>query len=52
MVDLTTHLIAVYDGQKGGTKYTVDYAKEKGLFVLIIDPMDDKNDTTWQDYQD
>ena len=52
MVDLATHLIAVYDGQKGGTKYTVDYAKKKGLFVSIIDPMDDRNDTTWQGYQD
>lgn len=52
MVDLATHLIAVDDGQKGGTKYTVDYAKKKGLFVSIIDPMDDRNDTTWQGYQD
>ena len=51
MVDLATHLIAVYDGQKGGTKYTVDYAKKKGLFVSIIDPLNDLNDTTWQGYQ-
>ena len=51
MIDRATHLIAVYDGQKGGTKYTVDYAKKKGLFVSIIDPLNDKNDTTWQGYQ-
>lgn len=48
MADRATHLIAVYDGQKGGTKYTIDYAKKKGLFVSIIDPMDDRKDTTWQ----
>ena len=48
MVDHATHLIAVYDGQKGGTKYTINYAKKKGLFISIIDPMNDNNDTTWQ----
>ena len=39
MVDNATHLIAVYDeNQGGGTKYTVDYARKKGLNIIIIEP--------------
>ena len=38
MVDHATHLIAVYDGLNGGTQYTVNYAKRKGLKVIIIQP--------------
>ena len=39
MVDNATHLIAVYDeNQGGGTKYTVDYARKKGLNITIIEP--------------
>lgn len=38
MVDHATHLIAVYDGQPGGTKSTLDYARRKGLEITIIEP--------------
>lgn len=39
MVDNATHLIAVYDKTiGGGTKYTVDYARKKGLKITIIEP--------------
>ena len=36
MVDASSHLIAVYNGARGGAKYTVDYAIKKGLDVVII----------------
>lgn len=38
MCDQATHLLAVYDGQAGGTKYTIDYARKKGLNITIIQP--------------
>lgn len=38
MVDASAHMIAVYNGSKGGTKYTVDYAISKGLNITIINP--------------
>jgi len=38
MVDNSSVLIAVYDGQSSGTKYTVDYAIKKGLRCIIINP--------------
>ncbi|MPM58748.1 hypothetical protein SDC9_105581 [bioreactor metagenome] len=38
MVDSSAYLIAVYNGSKGGTKYTIDYAIKKGLDVTIINP--------------
>lgn len=38
MVDQSTHLIAVYNGQPGGTKSTLDYARRKGLEITIIEP--------------
>lgn len=38
MIDNATHLIAVYDEQKGGTRYTVNYAEKKGLNVTILKP--------------
>lgn len=39
MVENATHLIAVYDEkQGGGTKYTVEYARKKGLNITIIEP--------------
>lgn len=39
MVENAGHLIAVYDEkQGGGTKYTVDYARKKGLNITIIEP--------------
>ena len=38
MVDMSGHVIAVYDGTPGGTQYTVEYAKKKGLDIVVIDP--------------
>ena len=39
LVDEADHLIAVYDGkQAGGTKETIDYARNKGLDITIIEP--------------
>lgn len=38
MIDHATHLIAVYDGQKGGTQYTVNCARTKNLIVTILNP--------------
>lgn len=40
MVDNSAHLIAVYNGEQGGTQYTVDYAIRKGLDIVIINPND------------
>ncbi len=39
LVELCDVLIAVYDGKKGGTQYTVDFAKSRGKRVLVIPPM-------------
>lgn len=39
LVELCNVLVAVYDGKKGGTQYTVDFAKSKGKSVLLIPPM-------------
>jgi uncharacterized phage-like protein YoqJ len=38
LVDHSAHLIAVYNGTRGGTEYTVDYALQKGLEVVVPDP--------------
>lgn len=38
MVDQSTHLIAVYNGQPGGTKSTLEYARRKGLDITVIEP--------------
>lgn len=38
MVDSCDKVIAVYDGKKGGTKFTVDYAFKRGKQIIIIDP--------------
>lgn len=38
MVEHATHLLAVYDGKPGGTQYTVNYARERGLNMTIIEP--------------
>ncbi len=40
MVDNSTLLICYYDGRYGGTEYTVDYAKKKGVHVINIAPKD------------
>ena len=36
MVDHSSRLICYYDGQKGGTAYTVKYAREKGLEIVNV----------------
>ena len=38
LVDEADHLIAVFDGQPGGTKETINYARKKGLSITIIEP--------------
>ena len=40
MVDKSSLLIAVFDGSKGGTKHTFDYAKQRGIDILHIHPED------------
>ncbi len=39
LADLCDVLVAVYDGTKGGTKYTIDYAKKLNKKVIIVPPM-------------
>lgn len=36
MVDHSSKMIAVYDGAPGGTRNTIRYAKEKGVFVRYL----------------
>ena len=36
MVDRSARVIAVFNGQPGGTKNTINYARSKGIEVLII----------------
>lgn len=38
MVDNSSLLIAVFDGQPGGTGYTLEYAKERGIDVWTLAP--------------
>lgn len=38
IVDHADRMIAVYDGQPGGTKNTIMYAKKQGKPVLILSP--------------
>ena len=38
MVDTSRVLLAVYDGQKGGTHNTVEYAKSKDKKIVVIQP--------------
>lgn len=38
MVDNSSFVIVVFNGEEGGTKYTIDYAKKKGLRIKILDP--------------
>jgi len=42
LVDSCDELLAIYDGQRGGTMQTVNYAKKKGIQVSIIDPSRNK----------
>ena len=36
MADMSNLVIAVFNGQKSGTKNTVDYAKRKGINVVNV----------------
>ena len=36
MVDRSNLVISVFNGQKSGTKNTVDYAKKKGIKVTNV----------------
>ena len=36
MIDRSARLIAVFNGEKGGTKNTVDYARQKGIACVIL----------------
>lgn len=36
MVDHSSRLICYYDGQLGGTDYTVNYARKKGLDIINL----------------
>ena len=38
MIDNSSVLIALFNGKAGGTKQTVDYAKQQGLEILTIEP--------------
>lgn len=40
MVEQSDLVIAVFDGKKGGTAYTVNYARKKNRDLWIIDPED------------
>lgn len=39
MVDQADLVLAVFDGKKGGTAYTLHYAREKKRNVWIVDPL-------------
>lgn len=39
MVDHASLLIAVFDGQEGGTRATIQYAMERGLDIVDIPPV-------------
>jgi uncharacterized phage-like protein YoqJ len=38
MVDNSDIVMAVWNGKKSGTSYTVEYAKKKGRRVLVLNP--------------
>ena len=40
MVDRSAAILAVFDGTSGGTQYTLNYAMEKKLEILLLDPLD------------
>ena len=37
MVDRSRQILAVYDGSPGGTRYTLNYAMDRGLDILLLD---------------
>lgn len=38
MVDNSSLIIALFNGNNGGTKYTIDYARQKGLKIILLKP--------------
>lgn len=38
MVESSDIVIAVYDGKKGGTRFTCNYAQKKGREIIILNP--------------
>lgn len=38
MVDRSSAILAVFDGTPGGTQYTLNYAMDKKLTILLLDP--------------
>ena len=39
MVDRSAAVLAVFDGTPGGTQYTLNYAMDKKLAILLLDPV-------------
>ncbi len=39
LVDRAAAVLAVFDGTPGGTQYTLNYAMDKGLDILLLDPL-------------
>ena len=39
MVDRSSVILAVFDGTPGGTLYTLNYAMDKKLEILLLDPI-------------
>ena len=39
MADRSAAVLAVFDGTPGGTQYTLNYAAEKKLEILLLDPL-------------
>ena len=46
MVDHAAMLIAVHDGQPGGTRRTIEYAMRRRLDVVILPPVENEKETT------
>lgn len=40
LVDTAQYLIAVFDGKKGGTMFTINYAKQQKRTIVILNPSD------------
>ena len=44
MVDRSAAVLAVFDGTPGGTQYTLNYAMDKKLEILLLDPLNPSAD--------
>jgi len=40
MIEQSSLLIAIYNGSNGGTKQTIQYARQNKLNVIILNPND------------